>query len=118
MTAAGDRWSEDEFAVMALEASALLQGGEAETKVCEHSSEDEGDKRKQRDRKLEELLYSAGFGVFHVILILVTGLATAADAVEIFGVSFVIPIADRDLDLSTAHKGYLDASIFLGEGNE
>ncbi len=71
-------------------------------------------KKAQSERRLEALLKTSGFGLFHVILLLVTGLATAADSVEIFGVSFVLPIADSDLDLTTAHKGYLDASIFIG----
>ena len=76
-------------------------------------SEEAGGKA-QRERRLEALLRTSGFGLFHVILLLVTGLATAADSVEIFGVSFVLPLADEDLDLTTAHKGYLDASIFIG----
>lgn len=72
-----------------------------------------GEKAKS-ERRLESLLSTSGFGLYHVLLILGTGLATAADSVEIFGVSFVLPIADEDLDLTTAHKGYLDASIFIG----
>lgn len=67
------------------------------------------------DKLLEGHLLSAGFGFFHVVLFLVTGLATAADAVEIFSISFVVPVATSDLDLSTAEKGWLDASIFMGE---
>ena len=68
----------------------------------------------QEARTLENYLYNAGFGIFHVFLVLVTGLATAADAVEIFGVSFVVPVAETDLKLSTSDKGWLDASIFIG----
>ena len=65
-------------------------------------------------RALENYLKFSGFGVFHAFLLLVSGLATAADAVEIFGVSFVVPIAEDDLNLSTGDKGWLDASIFIG----
>lgn len=65
-------------------------------------------------RTLENYLKSSGFGIFHVFLLLVSGLATSADAVEIFGVSFVVPIAEDDLNLSTGDKGWLDASIFIG----
>ena len=68
----------------------------------------------QEARTLENYLKFSGFGVFHVFLLLVSGLATAADAVEIFGVSFVVPIAEDDLNLSTGDKGWLDASIFIG----
>ena len=65
-------------------------------------------------RVLETYLKFSGFGIFHVFLLLVSGLATAADAVEIFGVSFVVPIAEDYLNLSTGDKGWLDASIFIG----
>ena len=68
----------------------------------------------QEARTLENYLYNTGFGVFHVFLVMATGLATAADAVEIFGVSFVVPVAETDLELSTSDKGWLDASIFIG----
>ena len=67
------------------------------------------------EKLVEEQLDTAGYGSFHVILVLVAGIAAAADSVEIFGVSFVLPVADKDLDLSTALKGYLDASIFMGQ---
>ncbi len=68
-----------------------------------------------RARELESYLRASGFGFFHVILLVVVGLATAADAVEVFSISFVLPIAGEDLDLTTAHKGWLDAGIFIGE---
>ena len=84
-----------------------------------HQASDEEvhtDSDQTRDvKQLESYLHSSGFGFFHVVILLVVGLATAADAVEIFGVSFVLPIAEHDLDLSTADKGWLDASIFMGE---
>ncbi len=67
-----------------------------------------------RARQFESYLRASGFGFFHVLLLLIVGLATAADAVEVFSISFVLPIAGDDLDLTTAHKGWLDASIFMG----
>ena len=79
------------------------------------NTEGETDSEGEHDvRRLEKQLESAGFGFFHVLLLLGSGLATAADAVEIFGVSFVVPIADSDLNLDSAKKGWLDAIIFLG----
>ena len=68
-----------------------------------------------RARQFEYYLKASGFGFFHVLLLVVVGLATAADAVEVFSISFVLPIAGDDLDLTTAHKGWLDASIFIGK---
>lgn len=80
----------------------------------EENNESDEETINQEARTLESYLKISGFGVFHVFLLLVSGLATAADAVEIFGVSFVVPIAEDDLNLSTGDKGWLDASIFIG----
>ena len=70
--------------------------------------------KNREERTLENYLKYSGFGLFHVFLLLVSGLATAADAVEIFGVSFVLPVAEEDIGLSTSNKGWLQASIFVG----
>ncbi len=79
-------------------------------------SSDESNKEDDSSRnvELEELIKSSGFGLFHVILVIVSGLALTADCVEVMAVSFVVPVAD-DLNMSTAEKGYLNASIFVGQ---
>lgn len=93
------------------ENSTLLDDGD----LSVPDTQNENEETKNREaRTLESYLKHSGIGLFHVILLLVTGLATAADAVEIFGVSFVVPIAEDDLNLSTGDKGWLDASIFIG----
>ena len=89
------------------EKSQLLEPVEDKEEACR--------KEQERDRVLERLLDSAGYGFFHVLVILVSALALSADAVEILGVGFVVPIAEQDLNLNTARKGYLDASVFVGE---
>jgi VNT family MFS transporter (synaptic vesicle glycoprotein 2) len=53
--------------------------------------------------------------VFHGLLLLVCGWANASDAVEILCVSFLLPTARCDLQLSSSDMGLLTASIFLGE---
>lgn len=95
------------------ENSSLLDCESSEQASQEDLTEREEEKNREA-RTLENYLKYSGFGLFHVFLLLVTGLATAADAVEIFGVSFVVPIAADDLNLSTSDKGLLDASIFVG----
>ena len=74
-----------------------------------------GNSQESQDRELESYLRSSGFGFFHVLLLIVVGLATAADAVEVFSVAFVLPIAAQDLKVTTAEKGWLIASIFIGQ---
>lgn len=57
---------------------------------------------------------SAGFGLFHWLLLVVCGWANASDAVEILCVSFLLPTARCDLLLTSADMGLLTSSIFLG----
>ncbi|XP_027884319.1 synaptic vesicle glycoprotein 2B [Xiphophorus couchianus] len=62
----------------------------------------------------EEAVEEAGFGLFHWLLLAVCGWANASDAVEILCVSFLLPTARCDLQLSSSDMGLLTASIFLG----
>lgn len=56
-----------------------------------------------------------GYGKFHVLLLLVCGLANASDAVEILCVSLLLPSVQCDLNIDTsAKKGWLAAIIFIG----
>ncbi|ESN94064.1 hypothetical protein HELRODRAFT_180225 [Helobdella robusta] len=76
------------------------------------SSEGEGiiDKRSE----LEKIISLTGYGLFSYKLILVSGLVASSDAIEIFGVSNVVPAATCDLDLNDSMKGWINASIFIG----
>lgn len=96
------------------ENSSLLVDCESSEEVPQKDIAEKEEEKNREERVLENYLKYSGFGLFHVFLLLITGLATAADAVEIFGVSFVVPIAADDLNLSTGDKGWLDASIFIG----
>ncbi|XP_038078270.1 synaptic vesicle glycoprotein 2C-like isoform X2 [Patiria miniata] len=62
----------------------------------------------------DEALEKAGFGKFHVLLVILCGWANASDAVEILSVSFLLPAAEKDLDLDSYKKGVLSAIIFVG----
>ncbi|XP_026221195.1 synaptic vesicle glycoprotein 2B [Anabas testudineus] len=68
----------------------------------------------QRGLTYEEAVEEAGFGLFHWLLLVVCGWANASDAVEILCVSFLLPTARCDLQLSSSDMGLLTASIFLG----
>ncbi|XP_063960834.1 synaptic vesicle glycoprotein 2B-like [Lytechinus pictus] len=57
---------------------------------------------------------AAGFGKFHVILLLVCGWANMSDAVEILSVSYLLPNASRDMEISSPQKGLLTSIIFIG----
>lgn len=62
----------------------------------------------------EEAVEEAGFGLFHWLLLVMCGWANASDAVEILCVSFLLPTARCDLQLTSSDMGLLTASIFLG----
>jgi VNT family MFS transporter (synaptic vesicle glycoprotein 2) len=62
----------------------------------------------------EAALDKIGFGKFQWLLLFVCGLANASDAVEILCVSFVLPTAECDLNMTSADKGVLNAITFLG----
>jgi VNT family MFS transporter (synaptic vesicle glycoprotein 2) len=57
-----------------------------------------------------------GVGRFQWMALLVCGLANAADAVEILGMSLVLPAAEGDpkFELTPSGKSALSSCIFLG----
>lgn len=79
-----------------------------------HIEEDEEQVSSRKKLSYEEAVEKAGFGLFHWLLLVVCGWANASDAVEMLCVSFLLPTARCDLQLSSADKGILTASIFLG----
>ncbi|XP_051776757.1 synaptic vesicle glycoprotein 2C isoform X1 [Erpetoichthys calabaricus] len=62
----------------------------------------------------EDAINEAGFGLFHGWLLIVCGWANASDAIEILSVSFLLPAARCDLQLTSSDMGFLIASTFLG----
>jgi VNT family MFS transporter (synaptic vesicle glycoprotein 2) len=56
-----------------------------------------------------------GVGRFQWTALAVCGLANASDAVEILGLSLVLPAAEDDLQLTAAGKSALSSCIFIGE---
>ena len=69
-------------------------------------SPEDGPSRNRQDKKAdyETAITSAGFGRFHYWLLFVCGWANASDAVEILCISFVLPAATCDLDLTSEDK--------------
>ena len=61
------------------------------------------------------LLVWIGFGKFHALLLIVCGWANMSDAVEILSVSFLLPDASLDMNISSVEKGLLTSIIFVGE---
>lgn len=56
----------------------------------------------------------AGFGKFNYILIFIAGIIITATSFETLGISFVFPVAECDLELTTQNKGVLSGITSIG----
>ena len=64
----------------------------------------------------EEVLNVIGFGVFHVLILVATGIALSSDAVEVLSISFALPLIRLPSELDVTHwqNGLLSSIIFVG----
>lgn len=62
----------------------------------------------------EDAITKSGFGRFNYIIITLAGGLMACAFIELTSVNFILPIAECDLDLSTADKGVLSAIGYVG----
>jgi len=62
----------------------------------------------------DDALMKLGFGRFNYILILLSGVIITASSFETLGISFVFPVAECDLQLTTVHKGILSGVTSIG----
>ena len=58
--------------------------------------------------------FVTGFGRFHFWLAVACGIANASDAIEILCISFLLPSAECDFKLTSVDKGWISASMFIG----
>ncbi|XP_022107882.1 synaptic vesicle glycoprotein 2C-like isoform X2 [Acanthaster planci] len=110
----------DNYQLALLDPRQEMKGDEKQRLL--HESSDQGSQDQEHlietdPEKLgnyDEALEKAGFGKFHVLLVILCGWANASDAVEILSVSFLLPAAEKDLELTSYRKGVLSAIIFVG----
>uniref|UniRef100_X1ZMR5 Major facilitator superfamily (MFS) profile domain-containing protein n=1 Tax=Capitella teleta TaxID=283909 RepID=X1ZMR5_CAPTE len=70
--------------------------------------------RSQTGHGYEEAINATGYGKFHYLLLALCGWALSSDAIEILCISFVLPSATCELNLSDSDKGLLNSCMFLG----
>ncbi|RNA29098.1 synaptic vesicle glyco 2B-like [Brachionus plicatilis] len=89
---------------------------EQESLIREENNEEENSTNRSSNinTNYEKALSAIGFGKFHLLLLFICGLANSSDAIEILCVSFVLPSAECDLNMSSTDKGYLSSITFLG----
>uniref|UniRef100_A0A182P3F5 Major facilitator superfamily (MFS) profile domain-containing protein n=1 Tax=Anopheles epiroticus TaxID=199890 RepID=A0A182P3F5_9DIPT len=68
----------------------------------------------QRPVKLDDALLMTKFGIYNLCLITISGTILAAVLLETLGISYVLPVAECDLMLTTKEKGVLSAISFAG----
>eukprot|EP00095_Tigriopus_kingsejongensis_P000777 maker-scaffold67_size430214-snap-gene-1.18 protein:Tk00777 transcript:maker-scaffold67_size430214-snap-gene-1.18-mRNA-1 annotation:"hypothetical protein DAPPUDRAFT_304078" len=79
-----------------------------------HSGETKGVRSDPETADYEEAIAAAGYGRFHYWFLFVCGWANASDAVEVLCISFLLPAAQCDLQLTSSDKGWLSAILFVG----
>lgn len=71
----------------------------------------------QNDEKVvnfDEALSRAQFGKFNYFLVILSGAVLSSILLETLSISFVLPVAEYDLNLSTKDKGILSSVAFAG----
>ncbi|CAH2087497.1 unnamed protein product [Euphydryas editha] len=62
----------------------------------------------------ERAIELTGYGRFHYLLLAVCGLVSTSEEMDVISMSFILPSAQCDLELSTQSKGWLNSIIFIG----
>lgn len=62
----------------------------------------------------DEALSRTKFGKFNYFLVILSGAVLSALLLETLSISFVLPVAEYDLDLTTEDKGILSSVAFAG----
>ncbi|KAL4717278.1 hypothetical protein ACJJTC_017165 [Scirpophaga incertulas] len=75
-----------------------------------------GDPEKGGSEKadFERAIELTGYGRFHYLLLAVCGLVSTSEEMDVISMSFILPSAQCDLDLTTQTKGWLNSIIFIG----
>lgn len=63
---------------------------------------------------IELLIFRTDFGLFNYILKLLCGLVQISVAMETMGITYILPVAECDLELNSARKGILAGTTFVG----
>ncbi|XP_060861535.1 synaptic vesicle glycoprotein 2B-like isoform X1 [Metopolophium dirhodum] len=63
---------------------------------------------------LDEAIEMVGFGSFHYYILFICGSLFAAVAISVTSVSFVVPSAQCDFQMTSVHKGILNGASMIG----
>ncbi|KAJ8930446.1 hypothetical protein NQ314_016773 [Rhamnusium bicolor] len=73
------------------------------------------DAEKSSDKAdFERAIELTRYGKFHYLLLAVCGFVSTSEEMDVISMSFILPSAQCDLNLSTESKGWLNSIIFIG----
>ena len=82
---------------------------------CDGSGAAEKDPLQGKGRMgFEEALDLTGFGKFNYFVIFIGGLNMISVLLELLGISFVLPVSECDMNLTTQDKGVLSGVAYAG----
>ncbi|CAG9805510.1 unnamed protein product [Chironomus riparius] len=62
----------------------------------------------------DEAIRLTGYGKFNYFIVIISGVVLSAVLLETLSISFVLPVAENDLDLSTEDKGIVSSVAYAG----
>ena len=67
-------------------------------------------------REYEVALKYLGFGFFHILLLIINGVALSSDFIEVLSISFIFPVLSRKAEwgIGSSVEAILGSIIFLG----
>lgn len=68
----------------------------------------------EKPADFEKAITASGFGIFNILLLLVTMLANMSNMFESSTISYILPSAECDLKLTMMDKGILNAVTYAG----
>lgn len=62
----------------------------------------------------DEAIRLTGYGKFNYFIVIISGIVLSAVLLETLSISFVLPVAENDLELSTEDKGIVSSVAYAG----
>ena len=72
------------------------------------------DKSDSDKADFEGAIEKTKYGKFHYILLAICGFVSTSEEMDVISMSFILPSAQCDLNLTTHTKGWLNSIIFIG----
>lgn len=75
---------------------------------------DVSESEKSEKVNFDEAIRLTGYGKFNYFIVIISGIVLSAVLLETLSISFVLPVAENDLELSTEDKGIVSSVAYAG----